>query len=52
MICPGCGSENEMAHSVLLNGLVCLDPGCGFELEMSRQEAAEILAVEEELVCA
>ena len=51
MICPGCQSENEMAYSVLSNSLVCLDPDCGFELEMDPVEAQQILETEEELVC-
>jgi hypothetical protein len=51
MICPGCGSENEMAYSALSNGLICLETGCDFELEIPRSEANEILAMEEELVC-
>src|SRR5688572_11027423 len=33
MICPGCGTENEMAYSVLSGGLICLEPACGFEME-------------------
>ena len=51
MICPGCRNENEMAYSVLSNSLVCLEPECGFELEMNPLEAHEILETEEELVC-
>lgn len=51
MICPGCGSENEMAYSVLSNGLICLEPGCGFELEVDALEAHQVLETEEELVC-
>jgi len=51
MICPGCRNENEMAYSVLSNSLVCLDPECGFELEMDPFEAQQILETEEELVC-
>jgi hypothetical protein len=51
MICPGCGSENEMAYSVLSNGLICLESDCDFELEVPRDEASEILEPEEELVC-
>jgi hypothetical protein len=43
MICPGCGNENEMAYSVLSNGLICLQPGCGFELEMSIDEAHQVM---------
>jgi hypothetical protein len=52
MICPGCGSENEIVYSVLSNGLVCLEEGCDFELEINQAEARQILEVEEELVCA
>ena len=51
MICPGCGTENEMAYSVLSKGLVCLDADCGFELPIEPLEAHEILESEEELVC-
>lgn len=51
MICPGCGSENEMAYSVLSNGLVCLEPACGFEGEMDLHEAHQVLEPEEEMVC-
>ena len=43
MICPGCGAENEMAYSVLSNGLVCLESDCGFEVEMSIDDAEEVL---------
>ncbi len=50
MICPGCESSNEMAYSVLSNGLICLEPGCGFELEMDGCEALEILEPAEALV--
>ena len=51
MICPGCRNDSEMAYSVLSHSLVCLEPGCGFELEMDCEEAHEILENEEELVC-
>lgn len=51
MICPGCGSENELAYSVISNGLVCLEPGCGFELEIEPSQARQVLETEEELVC-
>jgi hypothetical protein len=51
MTCPGCGSENEMAYSVLSSSLVCLESGCGFEIEMNPVEAHQILETEEELVC-
>ena len=50
MTCPGCGSEKEMVYSVLSNGLVCLETGCGFELEVDLAEAREVLESEEELV--
>ena len=51
MICPGCGSENEMAYSVLSNGFICLESTCGFELEMEPFQAQEVLETAEELVC-
>ena len=51
MICPGCGSQNEMAYSVVSNSLVCLESECGFELEMESVQAHEILETEDELVC-
>jgi hypothetical protein len=53
MICPGCSTENEMAYSVLSNGLICLEPGCGFEIELSCEEAQQILEIESdaELIC-
>ncbi len=50
MICPGCGSPNEMAYSVLSSGFVCMEPGCGFELEVDGIEAREILEPADELV--
>ena len=49
MICPRCTSENEIAYSVISNGLICLE--CGFELEMDAAAAHEILEMQEELVC-
>lgn len=52
MICPRCGHENEMAYSVLSNGLICMQSGCGFEIEMSADEAQQILEPVEELVFA
>ena len=52
MVCPGCGKENEMAYSVLSNGLICLEPGCGFELEMSIDEAHQVMELSEVLVYA
>jgi len=51
MICPRCNTGNEMAYSVLAHGLICLESGCGFELEMNTAEAREILEPEEQLVC-
>ena len=45
MVCPGCGTENRMAYSVLSNGLICLEEGCGFEMEMSVREAHEVMDV-------
>ena len=51
MICPGCGSESELAYSVLSNGLVCLELECGFELEIESSEAHQVLETEAELVC-
>ena len=51
MSCPGCSSENEMAYSALSHGFVCLEPNCGFELEMEPAQALQVLEVEEELVC-
>ena len=50
MTCPGCGNKDEMAYSVLSNGLVCLEGDCGFELEVGPVEAHEVLETEEELV--
>jgi hypothetical protein len=40
-----------MAYSILSNGLVCLAPDCGFELEMDSHEAREILEPVDDLVC-
>ena len=51
MMCPGCSSENEMAYSALSNGFVCLEPNCGFELEMEPAQAQQALEPKEELVC-
>ena len=51
MTCPSCRSENEMAYSVLSNGLICLEADCGFEVEMEARQAQDILETEEELVC-
>ncbi len=50
MICPNCRSENEMAYSVLSNGMICLEAGCGFEVEMEAREAQDVLETVEELV--
>lgn len=55
MTCPACKSQNEMAYSVLSNGFVCLQPDCGFELEMTREEAHALetcIELAEDLVCA
>lgn len=51
MTCPACTCENEMAYSVLSNGFVCLEPRCGFELEMDPDQAHLALEPEEQLVC-
>ena len=51
MTCPGCKNENEMAYSILSNGFICLEPNCGFELEMEPAQAMQVLELEEELVC-
>jgi hypothetical protein len=51
MICPNCRSENELAYSVISNGLVCMEESCNFELEIEPFEAHQILETEEELVC-
>jgi len=51
MTCPRCSGRSEMAYSVLSNGLICLEPGCSFEVEMGAREAREVLEHEEELVC-
>ena len=49
MICPRCASENEIAYSVISNGLICLE--CSFEQEMDASAAHQILETQEELVC-
>jgi hypothetical protein len=49
MICPECGSANEMAYSVLSNGMICVEPGCAFEIEMDRRQAQEIRGTAEEI---
>ena len=51
MICPACGSESEMAYSVVSNGLICLESNCGFELELDPPQAHDMLETQEELVC-
>ena len=51
MICPVCRNESEMAYSVLSHSLICLESGCGLELEMDPAEAHQVLETEEELVC-
>jgi len=51
MICPACRSHDEMAYSILCHSFICLDPTCGFELEMEPGQAQEVLEPEEELVC-
>ena len=50
MICPACNSNHEMAYSVLSNGFICLEPECGFELEMEPVQAHLMLEPEKELV--
>ena len=45
MVCPGCGTENAMAYSVLSNGLICLEDGCNFEIEMPIAEAHAVIEV-------
>ena len=45
MICPGCGMENAMAYSALSNGLICLEDGCNFEIEMPIHEARQVIEV-------
>jgi hypothetical protein len=51
MTCPGCNRENNMAYSAISHGFVCLEPHCGFELEMDPVEAMQVLEFEDELVC-
>jgi len=51
MICPGCRSEGDMAYSVISNGFICMESGCGFELEMEPVQAQQVLEHEEQLVC-
>ena len=50
MFCPACGKD-EMAYSVLSNGLMCLNADCGFELEIDAAQAHQVLETQEELVC-
>jgi hypothetical protein len=40
-----------MAYSVISNGFICLEPECGFELEMEPVQAQQVLEPEEEFVC-
>jgi hypothetical protein len=40
-----------MAYSALSLGFVCLEPACGFELEMEPVQAQEVLEPQEEFVC-
>jgi hypothetical protein len=51
MTCPVCGSRDEMAYSALSHAFTCMEPRCGFELEMEPIQAQQVLAPEEELVC-
>jgi hypothetical protein len=51
MICPSCNAETEMAYNILSNGFICMEPACGFEVEMEPAQAESILEPEEELVC-
>ena len=49
MICPACRCENEMAYSSLAHAMVCLSPGCGFEIEMEPRDLQMLLEPVEEL---
>jgi hypothetical protein len=49
MICPACRSENEMGYSSLAHAMVCLSPGCGFELEIDLRDIELLLEPVEEL---
>ena len=49
MTCPTCA--NEMGYSALSMGFMCLEPSCGFEIEMEPVQAQQVLEPEEELVC-
>jgi hypothetical protein len=51
MICPVCCHEDEMAYSALSHSFICMNPVCGFEVEMEPIEAQLVLEPEEELVC-
>lgn len=55
MTCPACSSQHEMAYSSISNGFICLEPNCGFEIEMSIGDADLVIASAEpvlELACA
>ena len=52
MICPACRNENEMAYSILSHAFVCLQSGCGFEVEVDQPQALQILEPLGELACA
>jgi hypothetical protein len=41
-----------MAYNVLSHGLICLETGCEFEVEMDVREASQVLELERELICA
>ena len=51
MTCPGCDSRSEMAYSTLSYSFICMEPACGYEVEMEPLEAQQVLEPEEELVC-
>ena len=46
MICPKCGSGNEMLFSVLSVSFVCNEAPCGFELEVDT-ETAEVESLQD-----
>ena len=50
MICPKCETETELAYSMLSKSLICLEEGCDFEVEMSMDDARELLEPEDELI--
>jgi len=55
MICPACNSKSEIAYSSISNGFICLEPNCGFEIEMGHNDAQLLIECAEpveELVCA